>query len=60
MDFYKKITLLFIFIFLNTIVWGQDTSTTKTLYLKDGSFLLGSMKEHYQNGIIHIMPAPSI
>lgn len=52
MDFYKKITLLFIFIFLNTIVWGQDTSTTKTLYLKDGSFLLGHLVKEKRNAYL--------
>ncbi len=40
---YKKITLLTIFIFLNFITWGQDAPPLKTLYLKDGSFLLGHM-----------------
>lgn len=45
MNTYKKITLLLLFLFLNTMVWGQDNPPPKTLYLKDGSFLLGSLVE---------------
>jgi len=43
MNTYKKIALLFIFVFLNTLAWGQDTLRTKSLYLRDGSFLLGHL-----------------
>ncbi len=39
----KKITILFLFIFLNSLAWGQNTPPRKTLYLKDGSFLLGHL-----------------
>jgi len=45
MTTYKKITLFFIFLLLNSLIFAQDTLTTKTLYLKDGSFLLGSIIE---------------
>lgn len=49
MKTHKNIILLFIFIFLNNLAWGQEVSPTKTLYLKDGSFLLGHLileREH--------------
>jgi len=42
MDTIKKITLFIIFLCLSTLVWGQ-IGVPKTLHLKDGSFLLGSL-----------------
>lgn len=39
----KKIIGLSIFLLLNFMALGQDTPATKTLYLKDGSFLLGHL-----------------
>ncbi len=42
MNIYTKITFLLTFIFLSGTVWGQR-DVPKTLYLKDGSFVLGSL-----------------
>lgn len=44
MSMYKNITLFFIFLFLNLTAWSQ-ANVPKTLYFKDGGFLLGNLVE---------------
>jgi len=45
MDTYKKILLFLVFLFINNVLLAQKNLGTKTLYLKDGSFLLGTLVE---------------